>query len=137
MKSRKHWRLKERRGIAVTELAVCLPLLFLIIFGSIEACNAIFLRQALTEAAYEGALVGMKPSATTTQVEQRVQSILDARSITGSTIFAGEGVQPIEQLATGARFRVRVSASVTGNVVGPRLFFGASTLEAELVSRRL
>ena len=43
---------QSRRAAAVVELAVCLPLLFTIFFGSIEACNVIFLKQAVTAAAY-------------------------------------------------------------------------------------
>ena len=38
-----HW------GSAVVELALILPVLVLIVFGSIEANNAIYLQQVLTE----------------------------------------------------------------------------------------
>ncbi len=37
------------------ELAVCLPLLMIVAVGSIEATNAIFLKEHLTSAAYEAA----------------------------------------------------------------------------------
>ena len=47
--------------MAVVELAVCLPVLVLIIMGSIEACNLTFLKQKLTEAAYQGAMVATQP----------------------------------------------------------------------------
>lgn len=125
-----------RAGVAAAELAVCLPVLFLVIFGSIEACNAIFLRQALNEAAYEGAMVGLKRNSTSAQIQQRVEEILAARNVSGATIFAGEGSDPVEALNAGDRFRVIVSANVTGNVSGPRLFFGSSTLQSERVARR-
>ncbi len=46
---------RKRNGTATVELAVCLPLIVIIAFGSIEATNMIFLEQRLTAAAYEGA----------------------------------------------------------------------------------
>ena len=44
----------NRRGIAAVELAVCLPVIVLLVFGSIEASSFIFLKQSLNVSAYEG-----------------------------------------------------------------------------------
>ena len=46
----------------------------------------IFLKQALTESAYQGVLVAMKPNATEADITTRVQSILDARNIKQTSI---------------------------------------------------
>ena len=45
---------RRQRGMAAVEFAVCLPVLVLLVFGAIEASSFIFLKQALTVAAYEG-----------------------------------------------------------------------------------
>ena len=47
-------RTKGRFGNATVELAVCLPVLVLIIFGSLQASSMYFLRQAMVQSAYEG-----------------------------------------------------------------------------------
>ena len=46
----------KREGAAVVEFAVCLPLIVLIVLGTIEAGSLLFLKQTLVQAAYEGAL---------------------------------------------------------------------------------
>lgn len=76
----------RRRGAAVVEFAVCLPIIMLLILGSIEATSAIFLRQALTTGAYEGIREAVRTSATTTDATARAQAVLTARQIRSSNI---------------------------------------------------
>lgn len=56
-------------------MAVCLPLMLLVVFGCIEANTAIFRGQTLTSAAHEGALVGLKRTATAEDITNRVATI--------------------------------------------------------------
>ena len=70
-----------RRGTATVEAAVCLPVLMVLVFASIEAANAIFLKQTVTMAAYEGAVTGGRPDGQSASVIQRCQSVLQARDI--------------------------------------------------------
>lgn len=44
---------QSRCGTAATEMAIAMPLLITLVFGSIEIANAVFLRQSLNMAAYE------------------------------------------------------------------------------------
>ncbi len=50
MKTRK----RQRSGSVVVEVAVCLPLIVLLVFASVEACTMIYLKQSLTVSACEG-----------------------------------------------------------------------------------
>ena len=50
----------SRSGAAVVEFAVCLPVLLLIVFGSIEGASMMFLKQTLVQASYEGAKVAIR-----------------------------------------------------------------------------
>jgi Flp pilus assembly protein TadG len=43
----------RRSGAAVVELAVCMPLIVLLTFASLEGANMLFMRQAAVQAAYE------------------------------------------------------------------------------------
>ena len=71
----------ERRAAAATELAVCLPVLTLVVFGSIQACNLIYLKHGAVTAAYEGTLELAKRNATNASMTARAQQVLDARGI--------------------------------------------------------
>ena len=85
-----------RRGTAAVELAICLPVLSLVIFGSIEMCNVIHLKQTLTEVGYVGALVGSQPRATEVEIVQRVQTVLAARNIAGASVSVDGNTLPRE-----------------------------------------
>lgn len=112
-----------RKGVETVELAIALPLIFLILFASIEACECIFLQQALTEAAYQGALEGTNNGATESRIAQRSQSLIDARAIKGATVVVeGPGGTDFDDLARGDIFSVSVQASIAANRRGPKLF---------------
>lgn len=70
-----------RRGTAAVETAVTLPLLILLVFGSMELANGIFLNQALSLAAYEGAREACRPGGTSVTASARVSEVLSARGI--------------------------------------------------------
>ncbi len=119
---------RQHHGIAVVEFAICLPVIILIILGFIEACNLIFLKQALTEASYQGALAAMKPEATETEVETRIQSILDARSISSATIVVADG--HLHQVDAGDEFTVEVSATTAPNRISPTIISGLNLIQS-------
>jgi Flp pilus assembly protein TadG len=79
-------RNRHRRGAAVVEFAVCLPIIMLLVLGSIEATSAVFVRQALTTSAYEGIREAVRTGSTTVNSVQRAQNVLDSRRIRSSSI---------------------------------------------------
>lgn len=72
---------RSRRGAATAEFAVCLPVLVILVIGINETCSAIFLKEQVTIAAYEGARVGIQRQSTDDMVEQRIYQFLDERGI--------------------------------------------------------
>jgi len=76
----------KRRAVASAELAVCLPVLVLLVFGSIEATCFIFLQQSLQVAAYEGARDACRIDATHAAATARARTILDSRDVQGASI---------------------------------------------------
>lgn len=135
--SRHHTSAERLRGVAAVEMALCLPLIFLVIFGGIEAANIIFLKQAITEAAYEGALYASKTEATQSETLSRVQTILDARNIQTTSITAGLGSTLIDELAPGVLFSIRITAPTNANLISPRVFAPISDVESEVFARKL
>ncbi len=77
---------KRRRGVAVVELAVCLPVLVLILLSTIEACVMLQLKQNVTITAYEAHRIGIMPGIEASAVQFQCEMLLDDRHITDYTI---------------------------------------------------
>lgn len=68
------------------ECAFCIPIVILLMFGTLETCSGIFLRESLTVAAFEGARVGVRRRASANDVIAQVESVLVMRDVTNATI---------------------------------------------------
>jgi hypothetical protein len=76
---------RRRRGSALVELAICLPVMLLIIYGAMEAAGMIFLRQALVQSAYEAAKVAAKTGDSFAATEAALD-VADGRGVDQLTI---------------------------------------------------
>jgi Flp pilus assembly protein TadG len=103
---------RRRRGAAVVEFAVCIPVLMLIVLGSIEAAHSIFLRQGLSAAAYEGIRVAIEPRSLQADAVSQAQSVLDARFIRDSKIVFSKDIQSTPR---GEKIAIEVSAPISSN----------------------
>lgn len=113
----------EKRGTAVTELAICLPLLVLITLGTVEACSMLYLQQKLETAAYEGVRVGCVPDATAENVRYQCETLLDSQSVSNYTIT----LNPADpsSLDQGDFLQVSVEAPCDANsVIGGWFYMG-------------
>ncbi|MBX3421215.1 MAG: pilus assembly protein [Pirellulaceae bacterium] len=124
-----------RRGAATIETAVTLPVLVLLVFGSIEIANGVFLKQTLTVAAYEGARVATRPGATRAQARQRVQEILAARNVNNRTITISPAVDA--NTSRGTRVTVTVSSNGSSQSFNPLGLFMQRTLTKSAIMVRL
>ena len=97
----------------------------------------IFLKQAITEAAYHGAVVGSRPNATQTDVVNSIQSMLNARHIQGTTISVGTGGVPVEDILPGELVTVRITAANSSNLISPTRFINSQPIEATSIARKL
>ena len=122
---------KSRRGVAAVEFAVCLPVVLLVVFGSIQAASMLFLRQATIQAAYEGVKVGIRNSGTDDGVREAAQAVLDGRQLTGVTI----DIQPsnVDTLDAGTIVDVIVSAPADENTLFPFGLFKGTIISANAV----
>ncbi len=124
-------RIVPQRGNAAVELAITLPIMATIIFGSVEVCSMIFNKQTLVSTAYECAQVAIKPTATNDQVQARMSEILTQRRIVGATVTTTPA--SIENIPRGTLITVQVSAPVAGNSLMPLPTYGSGTIEANCV----
>ena len=118
---------QQKTGTAVVELAVCLPVIFAVVFGSIEACNMIALKQIICESAYDGALVAVRPNSTEADIVSSINAVLAARNVTPQTVsVTGPGGISFNAISRGDPITVTVEALTDGNIVGPQPFGFAS-----------
>jgi Flp pilus assembly protein TadG len=115
----------DRRAVAAVEAAVSLPLLLLLVFGSIEVSNAIFLTQALSFASYEGAREATRPGSTVASVNQRVAEVLGPRGINQYTVT----ITPVLTTSTarGTMVTVQVTAPTNSLSTYTSAFTGGGT----------
>ena len=123
---RKHNRKNQkRRGVAAVEFAVCLPIIVLLVFGSIEASAFIFLKQSISVAAYEGAREAIRNGSTGGDADSRARTILDARQVQSFQIsFPGTDPSTAQR---GDEIVVQVTAPTAPN----------SPLAGQFVANRL
>ncbi len=99
--SRKAGDVHPRAGAAVVELAVLIPVLFTVAFGTLEVCNRMYLRQTASVAAYEGARLAARRTITQAQVESRCLDLLNGRRVVGGTVTITPGNNGLATLPTG------------------------------------
>ncbi len=126
----------NHRGTATVELAVCLPMLAVLVFGSIQACDLIFLKHAVTAAAYEGTLELVRPDSTTAKVQTRVEQVLDLRNVTDYTVTIRPNGVNLAETAAGTPITVVVTANVSSNLMLSGFFATLPTVSIELVCPR-
>ncbi|MEM8947472.1 MAG: TadE family protein [Planctomycetota bacterium] len=127
--SRKN-RHSSKRGVAVVELAVCLPVLTLITLATIEASAMIFLQQSLSIAAYEGARVSLVPDATEENARYQAELILTGRDVVGASV----NVTPsnFESSSSGTWIQIETSAPFAQNSLAGGWLFNGHTLSASV-----
>ncbi|HIE99365.1 MAG TPA: pilus assembly protein [Planctomycetes bacterium] len=120
---------RARRGTAATELAVCLPIVLVLIVGTIEACSMVYLKQSLSVAAYEGVRVSVSPNGDATAVTTAANRILTARNVISPTITvspANFANQP-----AGTWVSVHVTAPANANSIISGFFYDAIVVDGQ------
>jgi hypothetical protein len=98
------------------------------VIATIEACSALFLKQSLTAAAYEGARTALQETATPALIQASCNQILADRKIKGARVT----LKPanLTSLEPGDYIDVTVSAPCASNSLVPATFYRGRTLSA-------
>jgi Flp pilus assembly protein TadG len=124
-----------REGLAVVELAICLPLMVMLTFGAIEAANAIYLKQTLVTAAYEAVRTATALGATQADGQTRYQEIVDAVGMKGTAITFSPQIKA--DTPSGTAIKVTVTAPADSNSFSIRRFMKGTILKATVTMPRL
>ena len=84
MIKRKTIRTHRRRGAALVETAMVLPIFLSVTLGIIEFGRAMMVSQLVTNAAREGARIGSLDGATNSEIEAEIRSFLQGSANVGS-----------------------------------------------------
>lgn len=110
---------RARSGAAVVELALTLPILFLVLFASYELARANLLRHAARAAAYEGARVGILPGTSADRVKSAAKFVLATIGVRGATVT----VTPANIQSRSPNVRVDVVIDAKKNFFFAPIFF--------------
>lgn len=119
---------KVRSGAAMIELALFLPVFFVITMGTIETCRMLYLRQSLTIAAYECARMGIITGMTNDALKTQCDNILLGRKVRGAVMK----VEPsdLQSLKFGDILTVTVEAPADDNaLLGTWFYRGKQMVE--------
>jgi len=122
---------RRRTGLASSELAVCLPVIILMVFGMIESCTMIFLQQSLTISAYEAARKAIDHDGSNPIVLAACEQVLQDRNIEGYQI----DISPanVSQVDPGTYITITVSASCDDNSCMNGWFYQNHELRSRVV----
>jgi len=115
-----------RHGAAMVEMAVCLPVIILIVFGAMEAAGMIFLKQALVQSAYEAVKIASKSDGTESAARTAATNVVNGRNLENVTVsFSPANVENVQR---GDIVRVTVTAPADSNTYINFGFFRGRTL---------
>lgn len=121
-------RQSKRRAAAIVELAFVLPILFTLLFATIETCAMLHLQQTLEIAAYESARVSLIPTSQPNLVQETAERFFKNRNVNGGKITISPS--NFDKLPIGTNITVRVTAPASGNLPISPMFFAGKNLSA-------
>lgn len=124
-----------RSGAAAVEFAAVVPVFFLLIFGMIEYGRMVMVQQILTNAAREGARVGVLDTSTAADVSAAANQYLTAANINSATITVSPN--PPSSAASGSPVSVTVAVGFNQVSWLPSPFYlGGTTMSYTATMRR-
>lgn len=127
---RKRRTTNRNRGTATVELAVCLPVLVVLVFGALECTTMIFVKQSLHIVAYEAARVAAKGDNGNAETRARADFVIAERDLRNAEVeFSPANVANV---SAGEPVEVTVRVPTAANALLPLRFFGGE-LEASAV----
>jgi Flp pilus assembly protein TadG len=125
----------DRHAAVLTELAICLPVLVLLVLGAIDISNTIHLKHTATLAAYETAQVATAQGGTEDEGRAKGLAILSERGIRNATIAFSPRIT--NNTAPGTRIRITVTVPANGNTLGLTGYFTNRTITARTFMRKM
>ncbi len=118
---------RRRKGGALVEFVICLPVFLMIAIGTIESCRMIYVRQSVQIAAYECARLSITPGVAVEDVEDLAFVLLTGRGLEGHSLVLSTDNLP--ELEYGDLLAVTVTVPVIENTVFGRWSLNESSID--------
>lgn len=112
----------------MVEFAVCMPVIVLVVFASLEGANMLFVRQATVQAAYEATKFASRRDGTSERAERLATDVLAARRINNPSITFVTG-DP-QSTPSGSDVTIRVSVNSNDRLITGLRIFSNRQIEA-------
>lgn len=122
----RRWPATQRIGAYTVEFAICASTLLLLVFGLFEFSRYLFVRQAVDQAAYEAARVGIVPGANSATIRSRAESLLNAAGIVAAEI----DISPATIDEQTRQVTVEVNCNFSDNSFMPSQFLGSGLIRS-------
>jgi hypothetical protein len=124
----------KRKGAAAVELAICLPVIVLLVLGSIECCSMLFIDEALHVASYEAIRQAIQEDAEAATAIARGEEMLEQFGIEGATVTCEP--EDLSDVESGEQITIIAEAPCDANTILPSWFFAGATLQARVAMVR-
>lgn len=133
-------RQRRRAGAAVVELALVVPLVIAIIFGTLEASRAIHVKQVLSDVCRASGRLAVQPKVSIAEVTSCAQKIMTYNSLPAGTVTVAVNGTTVSDLSSAKegddiRVTVTVPASSVGYIM-PVILPADMLLKSNIVMRR-
>ncbi|MEZ6096519.1 MAG: pilus assembly protein [Pirellulaceae bacterium] len=105
---------RNRRGVAVPEAAFCIPIVLVLVFGTLEVCQYIFIKERASICAYEGCRVGVKRRATAEDAQEATEELLRSFGFNDADFEVNVSPSNFNSLDALDPIRVEVEIQLTG-----------------------
>lgn len=112
-----------RQGVAAVEAAFCIPVVVILMMGTLEVCSGIFLSESLTVSAYEACRAGIRRRSTAEDVYDRAVEVLAERNVSMPTDDNGDPVgitiepSDFSELDALDPIKITITAPTSGNSI--------------------
>lgn len=111
-------RKNRQKAQAIVEFAFVLPVLLLMLMGIIEFGRIFMAQQTITNAAREGARIGILPSSTLADVEGTVSTYMNISGLEGPSTITVANVGPTVQPGAATSVTVQYQLPIlTGSII--------------------
>lgn len=121
----------SRNGIATVELALCLPLLALICFGSIQASSSVLLRHKAVTILEMGTLDFMLGKVPESELVEHIESLSNEFELVGASVTATP-----ETIDETNYLRVHLTLPMADNTLAPMYVGSPNELETQMLIYR-
>jgi Flp pilus assembly protein TadG len=124
--------LNARKGAALVEFAVMVPILFVLFFACVEFSRVAMIRHTIDNAVYEAARTAIVPGGTAANAQAEARRMLSAMGIINSSIE----VTPQTLTRSTPQVSVRINVPIDSNSYVPPQFFAGRSITRELTMQR-